>query len=146
MLTLTVTGKPIAQARPRFVRRGKFVSTYNPQETEAGKFALSVMAQLPEGFKPFNGPLAMSCLFCLPIPKSSEKKRRAMLAGEILHTKRPDCSNYLKFIEDCMNGVVWLDDSQIVQISAEKCYAEIPRTVIVIKELSNNQNGGPPNG
>ena len=136
MLALSIPGKPIAQARPRFVRRGKFVATYNPQETEAGRFVLSVMSQLPANFSPFKGPLNLLCTFCLQIPvTTSKKKKEAMLAGRILHTKRPDCSNYLKFIEDCMNGVVWLDDSQIVRINAEKVYAEAPSTEIVIEEL-----------
>ena len=81
MLSITVHGKPIAQARPRFVRRGKFVSTYNPQETEAGRFALSVMAQLPEGFKPLAGPLKLICEFSMPIPSSRSKREKQAMGG-----------------------------------------------------------------
>jgi Holliday junction resolvase RusA-like endonuclease len=33
-LLITIPGKPIAKKRPRFARRGKFVTTYNDQQTE----------------------------------------------------------------------------------------------------------------
>lgn len=133
MITITVTGKPIAQARPRFVRRGKFVSTYNPQETEAGRFMLLAKSQLPVNFKPLEGPLRALCEFRVPIPSSKSKKAKAaMLAREVWPTGRPDLDNYVKFVKDALNGLVWGDDSQIVDLFATKVYAEQPGTVISV--------------
>ena len=141
-LKLTVAGKPIAQARPRFVRRGKFVSTYNPQETEAGRFALSVMAQLPEGFKRIEGPVEMNCIFDMPIPSSTSKKNReAMVRGGIMHTKKPDLDNLVKFCKDCLKNIVWVDDSQVVQLIATKRYSELGLTQIYINDLDNPDPG-----
>ena len=136
MISITVHGKPIAQARPRFVRRGKFVTTYNPQETEAGRFALSVMAQLPEGFEPYRGALSLFCSFDMPIPKSATKRQKGEIEiGIRKHVKKPDLDNLCKFVKDACNGIVWQDDSQVVQLHARKGYSSQPSTVIEISEL-----------
>jgi len=136
MLSITVHGKPIAQARPRFVRRGKFVTTYNPQESEAGRFALSVMHSLPEGFKPYLGPLRLSCEFFMPIPQSATKRQKAEIEiGLRKHIKKPDLDNLCKFVKDACTGIVWVDDSQVVQLEARKKYSNQPATVIEIVEL-----------
>lgn len=145
-LKITVWGKPIAQARPRFrsmkSRGGKtFGMAYNPQETEAGKFAVAVGSQLPADFVPFTGPLELAVQFVLPVPASaSKKKRNAMLQGVTLPAKKPDASNMLKFCEDCLNGVVWVDDSLICRILSEKVYGEHPRTEIEVR-LIGGANG-----
>ena len=133
MLMLTISGKPIAQARPRFVRRGKFVSTYNPQETEAGKFLILAKSQLPAGWVPVEGPVMLDCTFDMPIPQSKSKRvREAMIAGEISHTSKPDGSNLIKFLEDALNGVIWVDDAQIISQTWHKRYSENPKTTIRI--------------
>ena len=138
-LKITVWGKPIAQARPRFrTMRSKggraFGMAYSPQETEAGRFACAVANSLPPGFLPLNGPVELSARFVMPIPASaSKKKRAAMESGELLPAKKPDTSNMVKFCEDCLNGVVWVDDSLICRILSEKVYGEHPRTEIEVR-------------
>jgi Holliday junction resolvase RusA-like endonuclease len=34
-----------------------------------------------------------------------------------------------------MNGVVWIDDVQVVQVSKRKRYAETPGVVVIVREL-----------
>ncbi|MGN5479503.1 RusA family crossover junction endodeoxyribonuclease [Cupriavidus basilensis] len=71
--------------------------------------------QAMEGRPPLAGPLYVEIDIVLAIPASWPKKRQALaLAGRIGATKKPDASNILKAIEDGMNGVVFVDDSQIV--------------------------------
>lgn len=144
-LKLTIWGKPIAQARPKFFTRksksGKvFAGAFNPQETEAGRFANAVANQLPAGFVPFDGPLEISARFVMPIPASASKKaREGMITGETAHTKKPDASNMLKFIEDCLNGVVWVDDSLICRfVDVEKVYGAHPRTEIEVRSFGGS--------
>lgn len=133
---IEIPGTPIAKARPRFVRRGKFVSTYNPQETEEGRFLFEVQKQWKR--EPLKEPLIVECGFFMPIPKGTSKKKiLAMLAETEKHTKRPDTSNLIKFVEDCLNGFVWKDDSQIFRIVGEKFFSENPRTLIQIKETDH---------
>jgi len=134
MITLEVKGKPIAKARPRFARCGKFVRTYDPQETEESRFLFEVQKQWAR--PPMEDPLKVRCSFEMPIPKSTSKKKTwAMIKDEIKHTKKPDISNLIKFIEDCLNGVVWKDDSQIIYLAGGKFYSEEAKTIIMIEEV-----------
>ena len=128
-------GKPIAKKRPRFVRRGAFVGTYNDQETEEGRFLLQITEQSKKyGVKlPLSGPIWIEIAFDMPIPKSTSKKNVVkMMTGEIEHTKKPDIDNLVKFVLDCFNGHIIGDDSSVVCLRAKKRYAKDPLTNIVI--------------
>ena len=132
MITLIIPGKPIAKARPRFARRGKFVNTYSTQETEEGKFLLLALSQYGKA-EPLRGALSVSMYFGMPIPKSTSNTRSGlMLEGKIHHTKKPDIDNLVKFTLDALSGTVFSDDRQIVAVRASKGYDDRPRTEIVI--------------
>lgn len=134
MIRIEIIGTPLAKKRPRFFRRGKFVGTYNAQETEEGKFMFELHRQY-KGEPIANTPLKINCVFYMPIPKgTSNKKRLAMIAREIYHIKKPDLDNLIKFAKDCCNGIIWNDDSQVVHIEAIKEYSENPRTILHIME------------
>lgn len=130
-LQITIPGTPIAKKRPRFVRRGKFVGTYNCQQTEEGRWLWEVTQQLGPDFGIFDGmPLELDISFFLPIPKSTPKKLD--LRGEP-HTKKPDVDNLIKFALDCLNGVLFADDRQIYTITGRKFYADKPQTQITVR-------------
>lgn len=134
-MEIMIMGKPIAKARPRFVRRGAFVGTYNPQETEEGRWILEAKGQIQ---KPLEGPLSMICRFDMPIPSGMRKTDiRRIEAGEMVpHSKKPDLDNCLKFVKDCLNGIAWKDDSQVWWVQALKRYSTDPKTVILIYAVS----------
>lgn len=128
---ITIRGTPIAKKRPRFARIGKFVRTYDCQETEEGKFLFELREQWRK--LPLLSPIKITVRFKMPIPKgTSKKKTKLMESGEIFHVKKPDCDNLVKFLKDCCNGVVWRDDSQVYWIDAKKEYSREPRTEIMI--------------
>ena len=64
-------------------------------------------------------------------------ERAAKLAGAIRPTKKPDIDNCIKIIADALNGLAYVDDTQIVGVTAEKFYAEIPRVEVEITEVLN---------
>lgn len=131
-MKIVIPGKPIAKARPRFARRGKFVITYSDQEIEESRVLWEIRQQRPE--KPVSEPISITLWFGMPIPKSTSKKRRElMLTEKICHTKKPDLDNLIKFYLDVMNNEIFLDDKQIYFLTAFKEYAENPRTEIYIK-------------
>lgn len=137
-LKLIIPGNPIAKKRPRFFRRGNFTGTYNPQETEEGRFMWEVKNQLPKDFMLIEQgtPLILKCDFFFAVPKSvSKKKREAMILDEIKHTKKPDLDNCIKFVKDCLNSLVWHDDSQVVMVVARKEYNALPLTEITIEAV-----------
>ena len=133
-MRIRIPGKPIAKKRPRFVRRGKFVGTYNEQETEEGKWILLARDQITEKIsKP--SAVHLECEFRMPIPKSTSKKKTLeMHIGDIPHIKKPDLDNLIKFVKDCLNNLAWDDDSQVISIEAFKCYSNEPETIIEIME------------
>jgi Holliday junction resolvase RusA-like endonuclease len=126
-MIITIPGKPIAKARPRFVRRGKFVATYNPQETEEGRWLLSARSQITEKL---TGPIKIRVIFFMPIPKMSAKKLLETMGS--YHQKKPDIDNLLKFVLDCLNGEAWEDDALIGHVEALKFYDIEPSTKITL--------------
>jgi Holliday junction resolvase RusA-like endonuclease len=130
-LTITIPGKPIAKARPRFFRRGNFVGTFNCQETEEGRMKWEIAHQFNREPIPSGFPIILHALFCMPIPGSMSKKRLSEL--NFSHVKKPDTDNLVKFIKDCGNGVLWVDDSQVCDVHARKIYDQNPRTEITLE-------------
>lgn len=139
-LLLKIPGNPIAKKRPRFARRGKFVTTYNDQQTEEGKFICLMQSQL-NGHKPIPAgtPVNLHLNFFMPIPKAIEKK---ILKQRIEHTKKPDVDNMIKFVKDCANGIIWHDDSQVIYVTARKDYDSRPRTEITVRWDEKKQGIG----
>lgn len=136
MICFSLETEPIPKGRPRFTRSGH---AYTPQKTRAFEeqlrfeFLASTCEKLPVYTK--DTPILVEALFVKSIPKSwSKKKREAALRGEILPTSRPDIDNYLKTL-DALIGLAYEDDSQIVQIIAEKMYAEKPSVTVRIMAL-----------
>lgn len=138
---ITILGRPIAKKRPRFARKGKFVTTYNDQETEESRFLFEVKHQVKQ---PIEGPLFVKLIFYVQRPKNhfgSGKNADVLKPSSPKYpTSKPDLDNYIKFALDCLNGVAWVDDSQITEIKAEKRFedwtTQRPRTDIFIESLS----------
>src|SRR5579859_7626013 len=128
MINLTIPGIPIPwKSHAGYGRR-----SYNPRFKEK-QFAQYYIKEQWEEFAIgiITGAVAVHFLFHMPIPTSTSKKKKVeMLDGTIPHTKRPDCTNMQKFYEDCLKGIVILDDSLVKSVSSDKIYSEEPRTTI----------------
>lgn len=121
MITITIPGLPIAQPRPQISTRGGFARAFVRKDhpIHAYRSAIQLAAsQAMQGRAPFEGPVRLSVTLLFPRPKSHTKKQRASLA----HIQKPDLTNIAKGIEDALNGVVWLDDSQIVVLVMQKSW------------------------
>lgn len=138
MIEIIVPGEPIAKKRPRFARRGKFTVTYNDQETEEGKFIAQVLYQIGD-HQPLSGPLSAKFFFYRSRPKghygTGRNSGKLKPSAPAWPTTKPDKDNYEKFVLDCMNQIVFKDDSQVVDSRSIKAYAEEPKTIIQIQEL-----------
>lgn len=106
----TLTWTPKAKDRPRFMttKAGKVVA-YTSKGTRDAEAAIA--AQWPD--PPMDGPLAVHVemtdttikIDIESVPDYTNRKLRA------------DATNYLKLIEDALNGHAWHDDRQIVRIT-----------------------------
>lgn len=143
VLTFSLSGLPRGQGRPRTTARRGFASVYKDPKSRRYEASVTAVARAVMGDQsPMQGPLSLSLRFRLPIPASASKKlRAAMAAGEIAPTTKPDLSNLQKAIEDGMNKVVFLDDSQIVRAFTTKVYALIPGVDVRV-EAFQPQTGG----
>ena len=136
MVRFMVLGTPVPKGRPRFARRGKFVSTYSPKTTVDYESKVSESAKLAMGAsEPLETPVGAYIYITLPVPASYSKKRtQACLSGEERPTKKSDIDNYCKAIFDGMNGIVFVDDSLVVSLHATKVYGTIGMVEVMVKE------------
>jgi len=128
--SITIPGKPIPKARPRFCRRGEHVVTFDRQCEEVDMVRLLMRAKM-EGREPFEGPLRVNMVFIFEPVKRRQKEYPGF------HIKKPDCDNALKFFLDAGNGILWGDDKQIVSLSGIKIYGEKAKTVITIEKVDS---------
>jgi Holliday junction resolvase RusA-like endonuclease len=56
------------------------------------------------------------------------------------HVKKPDIDNLDKFLMDCCNGVVWVDDKQVAVKESKKVYSVSPCTELEVYEIIGGVN------
>ena len=130
-MIIRIPEKPLPLKRARAFLRGGKIFFYNSQHKEIDELQLYVKSILPKDFKVYEKPLRVIFDFFLPIPKSTAKKARENM---LFVSKKPDLSNLIKYIEDALNGILWKDDSLIVDIRSRKFYSDSPYTLIKIYE------------
>jgi Holliday junction resolvase RusA-like endonuclease len=136
MIKFSVYGEPVAQGRPRASTQGGFVRMYDPAKSRDYKDYVRLAAAEYAPPSLLAGPLAVMVIAYRSIPKSfSKKKAAAAEAGEIYPTSKPDADNYLKGVKDALKGVMWVDDSQVVDAYARKRYSFRPRIEVTIRQL-----------
>lgn len=131
-----VTGKPVGKGRPRASTRGGFVRMYTDAKTLGYEAAIAdEAARAMSGDEPFETPMQMQVSCYYPIPKSWPKKiKQEALDEEVFPKVKPDLDNVVKAVLDALNGVVYLDDAQVVNLVATKRYATEPRVEVYIFE------------
>lgn len=135
-MKLIIPYNPIAKKRPRFARVGKGYKVYSLQVEQENAFKWEIKSQYRG--KPLECAVAVSIIFYMYIPKSITKGKRLLMQQNVIHhTKKPDIDNLVKFVLDCMNGIIFKDDTQVVILTAKKWYGDNPRTEIVVDELKN---------
>lgn len=135
--TITIPGKPRGKGRPRFSRAtGR---TYTDDATAVYENLVKTIWMTVVG-KRLDGELAVGIEAHYAIPTSKPKKiQAAMRDGFVRPTTKPDIDNVIKAVLDGLNGVAYADDSQVVEISASKCYSDDPRVVVIVKDGRREQ-------
>lgn len=104
VLEFVVDGEPAVKARPRMARRGGSVHVYTPTATKTAEEVMGwrARAALPKGWQ-VDGD---TCFGVMAVFFSSTWQRR-------------DADNMLKLVCDALTGIVWVDDSQVSEVSAK---------------------------
>jgi Holliday junction resolvase RusA-like endonuclease len=132
-----VYGNPVGKGRPRATSRGGFVRMYTDAKTLGFESAVADEARIAmREWQAFNTPMQLQLSAYYPIPKSwSKKKRQMAMDGEIHPQVKPDLDNVMKAVLDAMNGVVYVDDSQVINMVATKRYSSDPRIEVYLHEV-----------
>jgi len=136
MIIFTVEGQPIAQPRARITVRGGFANAYTPKDHPIHAYRQAIQLQAKAamaGRPPLGGPVSIEVVFAFQRPKSHTKKQRQQVG----HCQKPDLTNLLKGLEDALNGICWVDDSQICEIDlVQKQWSDDGGwTMITIEEI-----------
>lgn len=138
-LMFEIPGSPIGQGRPKFSTINGHAKAYDPEKSRNYKAyvrLLATQAMKDSGFTMIEGPCSLDILAFFEVPKSKSKKfREAALEGRERPTKKPDIDNIVKALQDALNGLAYKDDSSIVYLSVAKCYSEIPRVEVILREI-----------
>jgi Holliday junction resolvase RusA-like endonuclease len=131
-----VPGAPYGKGRPRASSRGGFVRLYTPAATVAYEGEIARLAEIARAEWPVMAtPMSLRVIAHHPIPVSwPKKKQQAALAGDLIPGK-PDLDNVAKAVLDALNGVIYLDDKQVVRLVAEKKYSFEPRVEVYVHEV-----------
>ena len=133
---IVIAGEPVGKGRPKFSRQSG--RAYTPAKTANTEAYVKSEAVRQVGQPMLAGPLTVSVRATVSVPASwSKKKREAALSGATRPTGKPDLDNTLKLYCDALNGIVWVDDSQIVCVYAEKKYGENPQTELKITRFDS---------
>lgn len=130
-LAFTVPGQPQGKGRPRSTKAGRH---YTPARTVAYEATVALFAAQAMRSAPLlQAPIALEIDAYSMIPASWSKKRRHdALTGRNRPTSKPDWDNIGKAISDGCNGVVWVDDSQVVDARVRLFYGESPEVRVRI--------------
>ncbi len=133
-----VEGDPKGKGRPRFSRVGNFTKIYTDKQTLTYEAMIATFAkQAMGGTEPLKTPVSVFLYVRLPIPQSYPKKRKeACLNGSEKPCKKPDIDNIAKTYLDAMNGVIFVDDTQVIDLHVKKLYAEKAGVDVMVMEAA----------
>jgi Holliday junction resolvase RusA-like endonuclease len=127
LLSVRLNLEPIAKARPRHTRSGR---VYTPASTATYERAIALLLA---HHRPIEGAVSLDVVFVCKRPKTTRT------AGRQLKTTKPDVDNLLKSLLDGLNGCLFHDDAQVVEVRAVKLVAsadEEPHIDLKIFQMS----------
>lgn len=130
-ITFTVYGKPVTQPRQRFNRHTG--TAYTPDNGIVAYREAIALAAKAAGATPTTEPVTLIVDWVFVRPKSHYKANGELNRRTALPLPPGDTSNYLKGLEDALNGIAYVDDEQIGKTIMEKTYGAEARTTVRIQ-------------
>jgi Holliday junction resolvase RusA-like endonuclease len=130
MLAFSCPGVPAPQGSKKAVRHrhtGRIMLLESSKRLHPWRESVAAAAR---AFRPaqealLEGPLIVDVVFSMPRPKSHYRA-----SGELKPSaprwpsSKPDVDKLVRAVLDSLTGVVWRDDSQVVELRAVKQYGE----------------------
>ena len=119
-ITFEVAGTPVTQGSTKaFVRGGRAIITHDkrgPLLNWRNDIAYAARDAAKGEYADRGVPVYVAAAFSLQRPKSAPKR-------VVLPTTKPDIDKLLRALLDACTGVLWADDSQVVDVRVIKNYA-----------------------
>lgn len=129
-VSIVVPGAPVPKGRPRLSTFGGHARAFTPAKTRRYEDLIRLEAgRVMEGRGQLQGATRVRIRAFMPTPQAIAKhkiKGPLAEAGTLRPITKPDADNFAKVI-DALNGIVWPDDNQVVELTVEKFYSSRPR-------------------
>lgn len=126
-----------AKQRPKFNR--KTGVAYTPRNTNVFESTLRMLAQnhlAEQGFTPIEVACKVNIFVFKSVPTSwSKKKQIEHIRQQLPVTSKPDLDNCAKSILDALNGVFFVDDKLVAELSVKKAYSTLSHVKVECEEL-----------
>jgi crossover junction endodeoxyribonuclease RusA len=131
-LTIDVAGEPASQGSHSVIH-GRIVQVNSAKHKRwRNAVAFAALELVTDGWELLDEPLELSVIFYLPRPKTVQDREYPSVM--------PDVDKLLRAVFDSLSGVIYVDDSRVVRVSAEKVYADArgPGALIRVNTLSTS--------
>ena len=131
-IAFSVEGDPVPQPRPRITVRGRHGHAYTPSDHKIHAYRAAIAAAAVEAGATPTDAAPITLIIDLVFARPKSHFRKGGLREDAPKLPRADCSNVLKGIEDSLNGVAWVDDTQVGRVVVEKSWGTEGRTTVRI--------------
>lgn len=127
MVRFVVDGTPVPQGSKSVSRSGHMYEA----NKALGPWRRTVSAAASQHRQNplMTGPLRVSLIFYMPIPKRLPKERRGMPCT------KPDLDKLARAVGDALTGIIWGDDGQVCYLEATKVYSDRPRVEVLVSTM-----------
>lgn len=131
MLIFEILLPPVPQKQTRFIARKGHFTGIDPSKIDKEKIIWQIKPYIPKEL--YQGPVQLDLTFYMPIPKGTPKMKTKQMINQLIYPiKRPDIDNLSYIVVNAMKGIIYEDDSQIVDLNLHKRYGETPKTVVKV--------------
>ena len=120
------------QPRARITTRGGHGHAYTPSAHPIHAYRQAIAAAAVAAGATPTDRVPITLVIDLVFARPKSHYRKSGLKADAPKLPRADCSNVLKGLEDSLNGVAWVDDSQVGRVVVEKSYGTEGRTTVRI--------------
>lgn len=124
----TIPGVPQGKERPRFTRSG---IAYTPKRTKDYEKMVAWAYECEAHGAKLTGSIRANIVAIYPVPRSwSKKKQEEAINNRVLPMVKPDLDNVAKAVLDALNGIAYIDDAAVTDLTICKRYGTRPCVVV----------------
>lgn len=131
--TIPMCPKSLQFSGKRLSVRGKTPIFFKTKEASSWENLVRFYTKSYAPKEPLTRPVILNITFVFDRPKYMTEKKYG--AGRVAHAAKPDRTNILKSLEDCLNAF-WLNDSQVFSGSTVKLYGRINEPACIEVSMS----------